>query len=147
MLWCDLFIYFLLIQDGLGVARFSFDDLCNQAYGASDYIGLANNYSLIILEGIPKFNAENKAPLRRFITLIDVLYDANVRLICSAEAAAGDLFGSTTAQTGTVAEDELFAFNRTVSRLMEMQSKEYLDKNMAKIAAAKAKAEADASPF
>ncbi|MBE7198113.1 MAG: AFG1 family ATPase [Parafilimonas terrae] len=102
-----------------GVARFGFDDLCRQPLGASDYMALARAYHTILLDGIPVMGEAERNEAKRFITLIDTLYDRHVKLVASADAEAQDLY---TAETGR----EAFEFDRTVSRLIEMRSREYL---------------------
>lgn len=79
---------------GIGCARFTFAELCDQPYGASDYLAIAERYGAIVLDNIPIFAADlsNRNQMRRFITLLDVLYDANVRLVCSAAAEPHALF-------------------------------------------------------
>jgi cell division protein ZapE len=101
-----------------GVARIGYAYLCQSAFGAVDYLALAERFHTLILENIPVINAENRNEAKRFITLIDTLYDHQVKLIASAEAAPTELYR---------AEDgrEAFEFERTVSRLIEMQSDEY----------------------
>jgi cell division protein ZapE len=102
-----------------GVARFGFGDLCRQPLGASDYMALARAYHTILLDGIPVMTEAERNEAKRFITLIDTLYDRHVKLVASADAEAPDLY---TAETGR----EAFEFERTVSRLIEMRSREYL---------------------
>jgi cell division protein ZapE len=102
-----------------GVARFTFADLCSQPLGAADYLAIAEEFHTIILEGIPRMGFERRNEAKRFITLIDTLYDAHVKLLASAETEAPDLYH---AETGR----EVFEFDRTVSRLIEMRSEEYL---------------------
>ena len=102
-----------------GVARFGFDDLCRQPLGASDYLALARAYHTVILDGIPVMREAERNEAKRFITLIDTFYDRHVKLVASAEAEAQDLYK---AETGR----EAFEFDRTVSRLIEMRSREYL---------------------
>lgn len=100
-----------------GVARFSFAQLCGTALGASDYLELATLYHTLILSGIPLLSPDNKDQARRFVTLVDALYEHKVTLICSAAAPPETLYPS-----GIGA----FEFQRTVSRLMEMQAEDYV---------------------
>jgi cell division protein ZapE len=102
-----------------GVARFAFADLCVRPLGASDYLEIARDFHTIIVEDIPRMGFEQRNEAKRFITLIDALYDSRVKLLASAAAEAPDLYS---AETGR----EAFEFDRTVSRLIEMRSKEYL---------------------
>jgi cell division protein ZapE len=101
----------------VGVARFSFQQLCATALGPSDYLALATIYHTVVLSGIPQLSPANKDEARRFVTLIDALYEHKVTLLCSAAAPPEALY-----PTGSGA----FEFQRTVSRLMEMQSEEYV---------------------
>lgn len=101
----------------VGVARFSFKQLCGTALGASDYLELATLYHTLVLSGIPLLSPENKDEARRFVTLVDALYEHKVTLICSAAAPPETLYPS-----GIGA----FEFQRTVSRLMEMQAEDYV---------------------
>jgi cell division protein ZapE len=103
----------------MGVARLSYDDLCRRALGASDYIALARSYHTVLLEGVPVIPSERRDEAKRFINLIDVFYERRVKLIVSADAEPPDLYH---ADTGT----EAFEFARTVSRLAEMRSRDYL---------------------
>lgn len=102
-----------------GVARFSFADLCEKPLGAADYLAIARHFHSVVLDGIPTMTVENRNEAKRFITLIDALYDRHVKLIASAAAPAEQLY---VADTGR----EAFEFDRTVSRLIEMRSDEYL---------------------
>jgi cell division protein ZapE len=102
-----------------GVARFSFDELCARPLGAGDYLAIALAYHTVILDGIPAMDAARRNDAKRFITLIDILYEQNVKLIASADAEPESLYR---AANGT----EAFEFARTRSRLMEMRSAEYL---------------------
>jgi cell division protein ZapE len=100
-----------------GVAVFSFVRLCKQPLGAADYLAIARHYHTVFLVGIPVMGPESRNEAVRFITLIDALYEHKVKLIASADAAPAGLY---------VAGDGAFEFERTVSRLMEMQSADYL---------------------
>jgi cell division protein ZapE len=102
-----------------GVARFTFADLCAKPLGAADYLAVAQRFHTVILEGIPRMRFEQRNEAKRFITLVDALYDGRVKLLASAETEAPDLYH---AETGR----EAFEFDRTVSRLIEMRSEEYL---------------------
>lgn len=104
-------------QAASGVARFSFDDLCGAALGASDYLALAHRFHTILIDRIPQLSAERADDARRFTLLIDTLYDEKVKLVCSAAAAPQELY---------LEGENAPAFRRAVSRLMEMQSADYL---------------------
>ena len=106
-------------QEAAGVARFRFEDLCAQPLGASDFMALANTFHTIILDAIPVMGEGNRNEAKRFIILVDTLYDAHVKLVASAQAQAQDLYTATEGR-------EAFEFDRTVSRLIEMRSSEYL---------------------
>jgi cell division protein ZapE len=93
--------------------------LCKEARGASDYLSIARNYHTVFVVGIPKLGAENRNEAARFVTLIDALYEHKVKLIATADAEPPELY-----EEG----DGRFEFDRTISRLMEMQSREYLAK-------------------
>jgi cell division protein ZapE len=100
-----------------GVARFDFDSLCQAALGPGDYLAIATHFHTLVLDGIPRLSPDNYDAARRFITLIDSLYDHRVKLIASADAHPDALY-----ERGDGAK----AFERTASRLIEMQSKDYL---------------------
>jgi cell division protein ZapE len=101
-----------------GVARFDFDALCGAALGAGDYLALATRYHTLILDGIPRLSPDNYDKARRFIVLIDTLYDQRMKLLASADAMPDELY-----QRGENAR----MFGRTASRLDEMQSEEWLE--------------------
>jgi cell division protein ZapE len=101
----------------VGVARFSFAQLCGTALGPSDYLALAGRYHTLVLSDIPLLSPANKDEARRFVTLVDALYEHKVTLICSAAAPPETLYPE-----GVGA----FEFQRTVSRLMEMQAEDYV---------------------
>ena len=102
-----------------GVAVFSFRRLCGEARGASDYLGVAHRFHTIILVGIPVMGPENRNEAARFVTLIDALYENKVKLLAAADAVPQLLYP---------AGDGAFEFERTASRLIEMQSADYLAK-------------------
>ena len=100
-----------------GVAVFSFKRLCAEARGASDYLAVARHFHSVIIVGIPRMGPENRNEAARFVTLIDALYEYKVKLLASAAAMPDGLY---------VAGDGAFEFERTASRLAEMQSDDYL---------------------
>ncbi|MCP3461926.1 MULTISPECIES: cell division protein ZapE [unclassified Bradyrhizobium] len=102
-----------------GVARFSFADLCEKPLGASDYLRLAHDYHTILVDHIPVMEFAERNAAKRFITLIDTLYDNAVKLMASAEANPVSLY---LANEGNEANE----FKRTSSRLIEMSSESYL---------------------
>ena len=106
-------------QAASGVARVDFSDLCAKPLGASDYIALAQDFHTVILDDIPRMTFEQRNEARRFIILIDTLYEHHVKLLASAEAEVNELYNAAEGR-------EAFEFDRTVSRLIEMQSQEYL---------------------
>lgn len=98
------------------VALTSFDELCVQVLGSADYLEIAREFSTLIMAGIPKLTADKRNEAKRFMTLIDALYEHKVKLICTAEVPAQALYTE---------GDGAFEFRRTVSRLIEMQSEGY----------------------
>ncbi|KAH9799151.1 AFG1-like ATPase family protein [Citrus sinensis] len=149
-----------------GVARFTFEYLCGRPVGAADYIAVAHNYHTVFITNIPVMSMRIRDKARRFITLIDELYNHHCCLFCSAASSIDDLFQGTEEGTlfdlesfqfeteieggklrrdvlaeGTVSsggapagivsmlsgQEELFAFRRAVSRLIEMQTPLYLE--------------------
>uniref|UniRef100_A0A1S4H373 Uncharacterized protein n=2 Tax=gambiae species complex TaxID=44542 RepID=A0A1S4H373_ANOGA len=129
----------------------TFDELCDKPLGASDFLQIAQFFHTVLIRDIPQLNLKLKSQTRRFITLIDTLYDSRVRLVVSADVPYKYLFSndapddmhtsdehrmlmddlkitkdSTDASSNIfTGEEEVFAFERTVSRLAEMQSAEY----------------------
>jgi cell division protein ZapE len=100
-----------------GVARFDFSALCGVALGPGDYLALATHYNTVLIDGIPRLSPDNFDEARRFVTLVDALYEHRVKLYASAAAKPDELYRS-----GEGAK----IFERTASRLEEMQSEEYL---------------------
>ena len=101
-----------------GVARFDFNALCNTALGAGDYLAIARRFHTLVLDGIPRLSPENFDQARRFIVLVDNLYEQRVKLVASADALPDRLY-----QRGENAK----MFERTASRLDEMQSADWLE--------------------
>ncbi|MCB1563273.1 MAG: AFG1 family ATPase [Alphaproteobacteria bacterium] len=96
-----------------GVARFSFAQLCEQPHGAEDYLAIAKRYHTIFLEGVPQLKYDRRNEAKRLMLLIDALYESGTKLIVSADAPPEKLYHG---------HDHGFEFQRTVSRLLEMQS-------------------------
>ena len=101
------------------VARCSYDDLCGRPLGASDFVEIARVFHTIVLDGIPVLDPAKRNEVKRFIVLIDALYDHRVKLVAAAAAAPQQLYAGGDGHEG-------IEFDRTVSRLNEMQSQEYL---------------------
>lgn len=127
----------------------SFDELCDRPLGASDYSQIANYFHTIMIRDVPQMNLLLKGQARRFITLIDTLYDNRVRVVISSPVSYKELFETQTKAAGIdehrvlmddlnikigdvnatssifTGDEEMFAFDRAVSRLAEMQTPEY----------------------
>ncbi|MDA0260936.1 MAG: cell division protein ZapE, partial [Proteobacteria bacterium] len=104
-------------EQAKGVARFSFYDLCAQPLAANDYLAIAEKFHTVVMTEIPRMGPQQRNEARRFATLIDVFYDHKIKFICAADAAPDELYPE---------GDGLFEFARTASRLMEMQSADYV---------------------
>lgn len=137
-----------------GCAYFQFEDLCEKPLGAADYFGLFKHFHTLALEGVPTFGAHNRTSAYRFVTLVDVMYENKAKLLCSAEASPVELLErivtideakKTAPRTSSrsrknddadlCVDNELgFAKDRTISRLMEMNSKEFLEEHTARLA-------------
>lgn len=100
---------------GLGAARFAFDDLCAKPLGARDYMAIARAYHTIFIDDVPMMDETKRNEAKRFINLIDTLYDTHTKLVVSAEAEPTALYQSSKGTEG-------FEFDRTASRLIEMRS-------------------------
>jgi cell division protein ZapE len=101
-----------------GIARFIFDELCNRPRGAADFLAIASRFHTVMIDDIPQLQAAERDAAKRFVVLVDSLYEHKVNLFASAAAEPGDLYTQ---------GDTAFEFERTVSRLMEMQAEDYLD--------------------
>ena len=102
-----------------GVAWFDFQTLCNTPRSQNDYLELSVRFHTLLLSGVPRMGPEMATAARRFTLLVDVLYDRGVKLVMSAEVEPGALYAA-----GTLA----YEFERTVSRLLEMQTPAYLER-------------------
>jgi cell division protein ZapE len=103
----------------MGIARFSFDDLCAQPLAAADYLKIAHEFHTIVLDHIPVMDYADRNEAKRFIILIDTLYDHAVKLLASAQAQPDELYVA-------IEGYEVNEFKRTASRLIEMRSQAYL---------------------
>ncbi|KAF8114518.1 hypothetical protein N665_0036s0050 [Sinapis alba] len=132
-----------------GCAYFLFEELCDRPLGAADYLGLFKKFHTLALEGVPMFGLHNRTAAYRFVTLVDVMYETKARLLCTAEGSPLELLESivTISDAQQIAprtssrsrksddidlcvDNELgFAKERTISRLTEMNSKEYLEQH------------------
>lgn len=106
-----------LPETAKGVARFTFDQICKEAWGPGDYLALSEAYHALVISGIPVLTDDLRDAARRFTTLIDAAYETHVKIVCSAAATADKLYA---------ARDGAAEFERTASRLFEMQSDDYL---------------------
>jgi len=103
----------------MGAARFSFHDLCEQPLGAIDYLRIAHEFHTVVIDRVPVMTYADRNEAKRFIALIDTLYDAGVKLLASAAAEPTALYQASEGY-------EAGEFKRTASRLIEMGSTEYL---------------------
>jgi cell division protein ZapE len=102
-----------------GVARFAYADLCRQPLGAADFLAIARRFHTVFIDDIPVLDPERRNEVKRFINLIDALYDERVKLVASAAAEPAELLSGGD-------EFEAFEFARAASRLIEMRSADYL---------------------
>ncbi|NXX30104.1 AFG1L ATPase, partial [Nicator chloris] len=130
------------------IADFTFEELCDRPLGASDYLEISKHFDTVFVRDIPLLTTAKRTPTRRFITLIDTFYEHKVRIICSAAAPLQSLFlmerdsgelqdnrvlmddldlsqDSARGLSMFTGEEEIFAFQRTLSRLTEMQTEQY----------------------
>lgn len=104
-------------REAAGVARFTFEELCARPLGAADYLAIASRFHTVLLDQVPKLQIDKRNEARRFVTLIDALYEARAKLVMSADAEPQDLYPE---------GDGAFEFERTASRLIEMRTHDYL---------------------
>ena len=104
-------------RQALGCARFDFKELCMNPLGAEDYLAISNEFDVIFIENIPILPSEKRNEAKRFVSLIDALYDNRKKIFISAEGQPDEIYKK---------GDSQFEFKRCVSRLHEMRSKEYL---------------------
>jgi cell division protein ZapE len=104
-------------RQAMGVARFTFEELCKAPLGAADYLTLARRYPTVLVDRVPRMGMDERTWAARFVTLIDALYESKTKLVMSADAQPDDLYA---------AGDGSFEFQRTASRLHEMRSANYL---------------------
>ena len=102
-----------------GVARFAFADLCERPLGAEDYLALTGRFHTLLIDNIPRMDMARRNEAKRFITLVDALYDTRTKLIASADGEPQELYQAASG-------NEAFAFDRTASRLIDMRSDNYL---------------------
>jgi len=108
------------------VAWFGFKDLCDRPLGAADYLAIGTAFHTVFMANIPKLTLQERDQVRRFITFIDSMYERKIKLVCTAADDPIQLFFVSEEEKKTSTFDEVFAWDRTVSRLMEMQSTKYL---------------------
>ena len=109
-----------------GVVWFDFASICGWGRSQLDYLELAKEFHTVIVANVPRFAPDQADEARRFTLLVDVLYDNRVKLVISADAPPEQLLISDGAQTNAQMRALIFEFDRTASRLIEMQSREYL---------------------
>lgn len=108
-----------VLQAARGVARFTFSELCERPVGAEDYLAIAGAYHTVFLEGVPKLRYDRRNEAKRLMILVDALYESETRLVITADAPPEKLY---------FGHDHEFEFQRTVSRLLEMQGHEWLER-------------------
>ncbi|ORZ10106.1 AFG1-like ATPase-domain-containing protein [Absidia repens] len=134
-----------------GVARVRFQDVCAKALSAADYLEMVQHFHTIILTDIPRMTMKHRAEARRFITLIDAMYESKTTLVASAESSMLDIFNADEGKDSMgeemremmdqlsvsdvssplfTGQEEAFAFQRALSRLIQMQSKDWVNKEL-----------------
>ena len=102
-----------------GMLRASFHDLCEEPLGPQDYLAIAQRFPTVFLEGVPKLGPDKRDEARRFVNLIDALYEAQTKLVVLADGEPEALYP---------AGDGSFEFERTASRLQEMRAQDYVER-------------------
>jgi len=115
-----------------GVVWFDFKVICGWGRSQNDYIDLARRFHTVVVSGVPRMSLEQADAARRFTLLVDVFYDQRVKVILSAEAAPDQLLLRGTRSGDAQLQAMIFQFNRTASRLAEMQTREYLEQPRAR---------------
>jgi cell division protein ZapE len=110
-----------------GVVWFDFKVICGWGRSQNDYLDLAKRFHTIIVSGVPRMGLDRADEARRFTLLVDVLYDQRVKLIVSAEAPPEGLLLRDGQASDSQMQAMMFQFDRTASRLIEMQTREYLE--------------------
>jgi cell division protein ZapE len=114
-----------------GVVWFDFDVICGWGRSQLDYLEIAREFHTVMVSGVPRFGPARRDEARRFTLLVDVLYEHSVKLFLSAEAPPEQLLKKDEAAADPQARAMIFEFDRTVSRLLEMQSRDYLQRQRA----------------
>jgi len=109
----------------VGVTMFDFNELVDQPYGSIDFIAICRKFHSIIVTNVPMVNLDNRNATKRFILLIDEIYNHKVKLYVSAQTDITHLFVT----KSTIITEEVFAIDRAKSRMIEMQSKKYLEED------------------
>jgi cell division protein ZapE len=107
-------------EQARGAARFTFDDVCVAPLGPQDFLEIADTFHAVVVKDIPRLTPDKRNEAKRFVTLIDALYERAAKFICTAAAAPHELYP---------AGDGAFEFERTASRLAEMQTPDYLGRS------------------
>ena len=110
------------------IGRFSFASICQKPLSASDYLVIGHEFSTIVVDQIPTLTLNELNWVRRFILLVDAMYESNVKLVlhCQEATQASEIFVIDDKESTIANHDEVFAFDRTISRLQEMSSRSYL---------------------
>ncbi len=106
-----------VLRAAKGVAFFHFDQLCRSPLGPADFLAIGRHFHTLVLDGVPRLGPDERNEARRFITLVDELYEHGCKLVVAAADHPDRLYPE---------GQGAFDFRRTASRLMEMQSPEYL---------------------